>query len=120
MTFRSQDLKYLIDTHGKPLTLVVKGDLTYDPATGNTTGSETEYTVQTYFYNYNLSDIDGQNIRLGDRRVVLPLVDTFGNTIPEPETGDEISGEGDKVSIVRVAKIMSGLTAVCYMCQVRE
>jgi hypothetical protein len=120
MTFRSQDLKYLIDTHGKPLTLTVKGDLTYDPSTGGTTGSETDYTIQTYFYNYNLSDVDGQNIQLGDRRAVLPLVDVNGNTIPEPESGDEISGEGDKVSIIRSAKIMSGMNPVCYMCQVRE
>jgi hypothetical protein len=55
MTFRSQDLKYLIDEHGKPLTLTVKGDQLMIPSTGTVTGSETDYTVQTYFYNYNLS-----------------------------------------------------------------
>jgi hypothetical protein len=120
MTFRSQDLKYLIDEHGKPLTLTVKGSPTYDPDTGTVTGSETDYTVQVYFYNYNLSDIDGVNVQRGDRRAVLPLVDTLGSIIPEPESGDEISGEGDKVSIVSVAKIMSGMNPVCYMLQVRE
>jgi len=118
--FRSQDLKYLIDTHGKPLTFTVKGNPTYDPETGTVSGSDTDYTVQAYFYNYNLSDIDGMNILLGDRRAVMPLIDTLDNPIPEPEPGDKLSGEGDKVSIVSVAKIMSGLSAVCYVCQVRE
>jgi hypothetical protein len=118
--FRSQDLKYLIDTHGKPLTYTVKGNPTYDPETGTVSGSDTDYTVQVYFYNYNLRDVDGTNIQSGDRRAVMPLVDTVGSSIPEPEPGDQLSGEGDKVSVVSVAKIMSGMSAVCYMCQVRE
>jgi hypothetical protein len=50
----------------------------------------------------------------------MPLVDTVGSPIPEPEPGDQLSGEGDKVSVISVAKIMSGMSAVCYVCQVRE
>jgi len=120
MVFRSQDLKYLVDTHGKPLTYSVRGNHTYDPETGLVTGADTEYTVKIFFYNYNLSDIDGQNVVMGDRRVVMPLVDTSNSLIPEPEPGDSLIGEGDKVSIVSVSKIMSGFSAVCYLCQVRE
>jgi hypothetical protein len=51
MIFRSQDLKYLIDTHGKPLTYTVRENPTYDPETGTVSGSDTDYTVQVYFYN---------------------------------------------------------------------
>jgi hypothetical protein len=120
MTFRSQDLKYLVDTHGKPLTLVVKAEGAYDPGTGILASTSTNYTVQVYFYNYNLGDVDGVNIQRGDRRAVLPLVDTSGDAIPEPDNGDQISGEGDKVTIISVAKIMSGFSPVCYICQVRE
>lgn len=120
MIFRSQDLKFLIDTHGESLTYTVKGSSSYSPVTGDVTRSDTDYTVKGYFYNYNLSDIDGANIILGDRRVVLPLVDTAGDAIPEPSPGDEVDGGGDKVSMVSVAKIMSGTNAVCYICQVRE
>jgi hypothetical protein len=72
MTFRSQDLKYLVDTHGKPLTLVVKAEGAYDPDTGLLTSTTTDYTVQVYFYNYNLGDVDGVNVQRGDRRAVLP------------------------------------------------
>lgn len=118
--FSSANLRYLIEEHGKPLTYSVKGEPTYDPDTGTVSGSDDDYVVQVYFYNYNLGDVDGMNILLGDRRAVMPLIDTTGNTIPEPEPGDQLSGEGDKVSIVSVAKIMSGPSAVCYVCQVRE
>lgn len=120
MAFRSQDLKYLVDEHGKSLTFTVKGDPTYNTSAGTVSRSETAYTVKGYFYNYTLSDFDGSDIQRGDRRLVINLVDTSGNAIPEPESGDEVSGEGDKVSIIRVSKIMSGSGAVCYMCQVRE
>jgi len=40
--------------------------------------------------------------------------------LPEPDVGDEISGDGDKVSIVSVQKLMSANTTLCYICQVRE
>lgn len=120
MTFRSQDLKRLVDEHGKSLTFVVKGDPTYDASAGTVTRSEASYTVKGYFYNYNIMDLNGVDIQLGDRRLVLNILDTSNSAIPEPEPGDEVSGEGDKVSIVRVAKIVSGTSAVCYICQVRE
>lgn len=120
MAFRSQDLKYLVDEHGKSLTLTAKGDPTYNTSTGGVSRSETTHTVKGYFYNYTLSEMDGSEIQRSDRRLVINLVDTSGSAIPEPETGDEFSGEGDKVSVIRVSKIMSGSSAVCYMCQVRE
>jgi len=120
MTFSSRDLKYLVDTHGKTLTYTVKGDPVYDPTTGEATSSDTDYTIKGYFYNYNLSDVNGATVLAGDRRLVMNLVDTSGVTIPEPEDGYQISGEGDTVEIISVAKIMSGPSAVCYICQVRE
>lgn len=120
MTFRSQDLKRMVDTYGKSLTLTAKGSPTYDTDLGTVVTSDSTYITKVFFYNYNLVDIDGMNIRLGDRRAVIGLLDTSGDAIPEPETGDELTGEGDKVQIVRTAKIMSGDSAVCYLCQVRE
>jgi len=119
-TFRSADLLRLVQQHGKALTLIVKGSPTYDPSTGTVTGSETSYTVTGYFYNYNLSEMNGLDIQMGDRRLVLPIRDTSSGLLPEPESGDEVTGDGDKVSVVSVAKIMSGNSPVCYICQVRE
>ena len=119
-TFRSGDLLRLIQQHGKTLTLIVKGSPTYDPSTGTVTGSDTPYTTLGYFYNYNLSEMSGLDIQMGDRRLVLPIRDTSSDLLPEPEAGDEVTGEGDKVTVVSVAKIMSGSSPVCYICQVRE
>lgn len=121
MIFNSRDLRYLVETHGKTTTLTTKSLGTYDPTTGSVSGGTTAtYSVKTYFYNYRLQDIDGQQIVLGDRRAVINLTDTSNVAIPEPEVGDEISGQGDKVSIVSVSKIVSGGTVVCYLAQVRE
>ena len=121
MTFRAIDLKYLIDDHGRACTFVAKSLGTYDPTTGSLSGgSSTSYTVNIYFSNYNLEDMDGDKVIMGDRKALFPLVDTSGDAIPEPEVGDEVSGQGDKVSIVSVQKIMSGTSPVCYICQVRE
>lgn len=121
MAFRSQDLKFLIDDHGEAVTLTAKTLGSYDPSTGGVTGgTATTSTVLCYFYNYNLQDIDGVNVVMGDRRAVLDLVDTSHNPIDEPEVGDELSGQGDKVSIVSVAKVVSAGVTVCYLLQVRE
>jgi hypothetical protein len=78
--------------------------------TGNATGSETDYTVQTYFYNYNLSDVDGQNIQRGDRRAVLPLVDMWMVTVYlnlslEMRYLERVT----RFLLSRTAKIMSGI-----------
>lgn len=119
MTFRFQDLKRLIDTHGVEITFTTRGSVSYDPSTGNTSSTDTNYTVYGYFYNYNLSELGNNNINLGDRKLVLSLVDTSGVAIPEPEVDDIFSGEGDTVRAVSVSKIMSG-GPICYICQVRE
>lgn len=120
MPLKPVTFRYLLDDHGQTVTLRTVAEGTYDPATGGLTGgSNTDYTVKCYFYNYMLDEIDGTNIKLGDRKAVLHTLDTGGNTLPEPDTGDLIVGEGDTVTIVGVQKIFSDVL-VCYICQVRE
>lgn len=117
------NVKYLLSRHGKDMTLTKKGldAYTYNPATGGISGgSSTDYTVTMHFSNYNLQDIDGSQVIVGDRRVLIPTEDTSGNTLPIIEIGDEISGEGDTVSIVAVQTLISGFNTICYICQVRE
>ena len=66
-----------------------------------------------------LSEIDNDNIYLGDRKAYLPAVDTAGAALPLPDAEDTISGVGDGVKIVRVQELWSGDTRICYICQVR-
>ena len=121
MSFRSYDLLRMLDDFGRDLTLIYVSEGSYDPSTASLTGGSTSNaTVRGYFYNYRLDEVDGSSIVLGDRRLLLPATDTSGNTLTEPDIGDEVTGSGDKVSIVAVTKIFSGTGLVCYLCQVRE
>lgn len=117
----SRNLQRLVDRHGEDVTLTYKTLGTYDPATGGLSGgSTTTSTVKAYFSNYNLTDMNATNLVMGDRQVVMGNTDTSGTALTEPEVGDEITGRGDKVSIVSAQKIFSGGTVICYIVQVRE
>ena len=120
MSFRSADLLKLINEHGKNLTYISKSPATYSPTTGGTTSVDTTRTVKGYFYNYSASDLTGSSIVVGDRRLVIPTVNTVGVDITPPKKGDTFSGEGDTVVVVSVERIMSGANPVCYICQTRE
>lgn len=121
MSFRSYDLLMLLEDYGRDLTLIYVSEGSYNPATGSLSGGSTSTsTVKGYFYNYRLDEVDGSSIVLGDRRLLLAASDTSGVALVEPEVGDEVTGSGDKVSIVSVAKIFSDTRVMCYLCQVRE
>ena len=120
--FKEQDLRFLLDTHGKDLTLtLVSAGGTYNPSTGGITGkTTTAYTVKGFFYNYSVDEMQSSSVVYGDRKLVLGIYDTSYVAIPVPTVGGTLSGEGDTVNIVSVDKIMSGNNPVCYICQVRE
>lgn len=121
MLFRATDLNRIVQAYGRDLTLRSKSTGTYDPSTGGLTGgSNTDYTVKIYLFDYRLDEIDGTEVVAGDRRAVILSTDTSGDAIPEPEVNDEIRGAGDTVSIVRTSKIYSGTDVICYLSQVRE
>jgi hypothetical protein len=112
---------FLINKEGTQVTLVKPVYGAYDPATGTVSSTtNTSYTVKCYFANYMLDEIDDSSIVHGDRRALIPYVDTSNNTLPEPDTEDTISGVGGTVKIKRVQKLFSGDTLICYICQVRE
>jgi hypothetical protein len=117
----SHSLQRILDNHGENLTLTYKTLGTYDPATGGLTGgTAVPKIVKCYLCNYGLSDMDGINLIFGDRKALMSPVDASGNTLEEPEVGDEVSGSGDKVSIISVQKIYSAGVVMCYIMQVRE
>ena len=117
----SKSLLSLVNRYGRVTTLQKNSYAAYDPATGSVgTNTSANYTVKAYFAEYNLSELNNDSIVMGDRKVAFPSVDTSGVTLPEPDADDIVVGTGDKVKIVSVAKIYSGDTLVCYLCQVRE
>jgi hypothetical protein len=117
----SNRLMTVINRYGMEVTLIKPSYGAYDPATGAVgAGTTASYTVKCYLADYNLTELDNDSIVKGDRKAVFPYLDTSGNTLPEPDFEDSISGNGDTVRIVAVQKLYSGLSLVCYICQVRE
>jgi hypothetical protein len=117
----SNRLLTLVNKFGSDVTLTKNSYAAYNPATGSTgTNTTTNYTVKAYFAEYNLSEMGNDNIVMGDRKVLIPYLDTSGVVVPEPDADDIIVGRGDTVKIVGVSKIYSGNSLVCYTCQVRE
>jgi hypothetical protein len=116
----SKNVLQLINSFGRSVTLTKPAYGAYDPATGTVASTtNTTYTVKCFFADFNLSEIDNDNIYLGDRKAYLPAVDTAGAALPLPDAEDTISGVGDGVKIVRVQELWSGDTRICYICQVR-
>lgn len=120
--FRKREVERLLNSHGQNATLTYGAtEATYNPATGKMEGGTTSSkTVLCYFFNYSLDEMNGNQITLGDRKVLVSTVDTSGDPIPEPKSTDTFNGVGDKVSISRVEKIYSKDQVMCYICHVSE
>jgi hypothetical protein len=118
MNFNPASLYFLINQHGKDITYTcVTTEPTYNTATGTyDSAANTVYTVRGYFYNYKLEEVNGTNIVMGDRKLLLKPTDTSGNIIPEPKIADLFDG----TSVKSADKIYSGTSVMCYICQVGE
>lgn len=117
----SQNVLFLLQRYGQEVTLRKISYSAYDPSTGTVTPStDSDTTVKSYIADYNLTDVDGDNVVMGDRKAYIPTTDTSGNSTPKPDTDDLILGVGDKVKIVRVQELYNADNLVCYICQVRE
>jgi hypothetical protein len=117
----SMAMNTLISQFGQEVTLRKPLYGSYDPTTG-TVGSttNTDYTARCYMAEFSLSEVNNDSILMGDRKALLPAVDTSGVALPEPDTEDFIIGFGDTVKVVSTQKIYHADTLVCYICQVRE
>lgn len=120
MSISYVDAKLLIDEFGVPLTFTSVGTPTYDTDTGSVTTTDTDATVQGYFYNYKISDMTSPNVSLGDRKLVIYPFDTSGVSIETPKKGDTISGVDDLVYIKSIMTIRNGSSVVMYCLGVSE
>jgi len=116
----AETTRRLINDLGQEFTLRKKAHSDYDPTNPTLTTTDTDYTVRGYAANYKLSEMDGNSVVTGDRKIYLHNQDVFCNTLPEPNTGDEIVGLGDITVIVGTQKLYYQDVVVCYICQVRE
>lgn len=117
-----KDVQCLIDDYGRTVTLTKVTEGTYNPVSSSNTVGATEvtYSVKARFAEYHSTEVDNDGVVLGDRKVLIGTTDIRGNSIPTPDPGDNLTGYGDEVRIVRVQEFHSGDTLVCFICQVRE
>lgn len=86
----------------------------YDPATGQTTNTETTQDVQMVAFPYPHRFIDGTAIRQGDLQAFISAV---GVTAPKP--GHTVTWGETQYQVVSVKPLAPALVAVLFECQVR-
>lgn len=111
---------YLVESKGQEVTLEIPSVGSYEASTGTYSNTSTNYTVLGYMADYNLSEVELGSIVAGDRKLILPTVDTAGNNLPSPIVGTKVTGVDKEVKVVAYRTIYEGTAKACYMCQVRQ
>ena len=116
----SKDMHALVNEFGKTVTFRKVSTGAYDPDTGSTASTSTDYSVKSYMAQFTLTELTLDTVVRGDRKALLSAFDTSGVAIPAPDESDLLVGVGDTVRVVATQTIYSGESVVCYICQVRE
>lgn len=97
------------------LTRVTPGTRTPGALTGGENPTTTAHTFDGVYEEFTASQIDGELVRVGDRKVIM----IAGTISPAavPDVGDQITLEGDVTRVVRVSRDPA---AASYTCHVRE
>ncbi len=99
-----------------PATLhsIAIGTRTAGDPTAGTNPTTTDHACRGIQDDYNENEIDGDLVRVGDRKILL-----IGNSIAElvvPKPNDEVTIEGRRYTVVRVKRDPAAAT---YLCQGR-
>lgn len=114
MTFQSDmalTAHELLTEFGTTATLIKVVAGTYDPATSSVSNTETSYTVTLYEEDASGADIDGSQIKAGDK---LAMISAIGSV--QPETNNRITYQGADWMIVDATREnVNGLACVYYV-----
>jgi hypothetical protein len=107
----------LVTENGRSMTLRNKSEGTYNPNTNTITGSSaTDESVIGVVRDYSKVQIDNQNIKVGDKIVMLAAQGIAGNV-----DQDSIIIDGpDEWYVISVEEIKPGDTILLYTLQVRR
>ena len=107
--------KQLISKFGTAVTVVRRGDATYNVETGTTTESSTNYTIKAVIDDYTAKEITGL-VQVGDRRLTIA-----SSALPfEPTTSDQLIFEGITHNIISTNAAYSGDLSAVITLQVRK
>ena len=74
----------------------------YDPETGTTPDTTTQYDGSGFRDTYKQSDIDGSRIKQGDVKLLISPVLLAGADMPKPVSQDKILFDGDTYTVHNV------------------
>jgi hypothetical protein len=101
----------LLTEFGTTATLVKVVVGTYDTSTGSVSNTETSYTITMYEEDASGSDVDGSQIKAGDK---LAMISTDGSV--QPETNDRITYQSaDWMVVDATRENVNGLACVYYV-----
>lgn len=104
----------LIAEFGAPITLT-KITPQYDAEESEVTESTSTYTGVAVRTEYKINDIDGTYIQQGDALLVIAP-----EGMEKPETGDEITYDGETWKVVNGSIVRPATTTVCFKAQIRK
>lgn len=87
----------------------------YDPAVGSTTNTETSYTITMYEEDASGTDVDGTQVKAGDK---LAMISASGTV--QPETNDRITYQGASWQVVSSTRENANGLAVIYYVTMRK
>lgn len=109
----------LVEKFGADATISRSTGGTYNPVTFVTTGATvTSDTTKAVVEEYRAHEVDGETIRYGDKKILIPLSDLTNLSAPVPN--DTISILGATYRIINVEGVSSGDAIVAYSVQARK
>lgn len=111
--------KNLIDKYGANVSIIRDSLGSFDPATQttspNTVLSDNVKAVITEFKSH---EIDGDNVRYGDKKVLIPILGL--NNLSEIVPSDIIELNSKRYSVLKAEAIMGGDSIVSYDVHIRS
>lgn len=105
---------------GLELSLVRVTTGEYDPETGSTPVTTTQYDGSGFRENYRQQDIDGSRIKQGDVKILISPVLLNGSDMPQPISQDKILFDGDTYTVQNVDPWDYAGLAVGFSVQARK
>ena len=106
----------LIQKKGRTVTLRTKSG-TYNPDTDDfSSQTEDDASVKAVFTNYSNSQIDGELVRRGDKRLLMAALGLESS----PSGRDQVIDGDDTYKIISFETIQPGDTPILYKVQVRK
>ncbi len=106
----------LVAANGETATFTVQGGEVYDRSTGTVTATPELHTATVVPWDYSSADIDGDVVRVGDTRVIVPAKDlTFA-----PEPNQQVSIDSGTWNVQRVLQHRWQGAVIAWELQLRK